>query len=72
MQLGFKAYWQAYLEDQVEGLLRDRDSAGSAKFGRTFVSFWMRGRIRSLAIGARGTESVTASTGPRTSALRFI
>ena len=24
MQLGFKAYWQAYLEDQVEGLLRDR------------------------------------------------
>lgn len=36
----------------------------SPKFGRTFVSFWMRGRIRSLAIGARGTKSVTAFTGP--------
>lgn len=27
-QFQFKDYWQAYLEDQVEGLLRDRDPGG--------------------------------------------
>jgi hypothetical protein len=43
MQLGFKAYWQAYLEDQVEGLLRDRDSGGISQIRaevRQFLDAW--------------------------------
>jgi hypothetical protein len=30
-QFQFKAYWQAYLEDTVEGLIRDREPGGIAK-----------------------------------------
>ena len=43
MQLGFKAYWQAYLEDHVEGLLRDRDSGGISQIRadvRQFLDAW--------------------------------
>jgi hypothetical protein len=38
-QFQFKAYWQSYLEDQVEGLLRDRDPGGSLRSVRSFASF---------------------------------
>jgi hypothetical protein len=43
MQLGFKAYWQAYLEDQVHGLLRDRGGAGITEIRadmRQFLDAW--------------------------------
>ena len=42
-QFQFKAYWQAYLEDEVEGLLRDRDSGGIAQIRadvRQFLDAW--------------------------------
>ncbi|MET0942764.1 MAG: hypothetical protein ABWY13_15520 [Mesorhizobium sp.] len=43
LQLGFKAYWQTYLEDQVEGLLRDRDTGGIGQIRadvRQFLDAW--------------------------------
>ncbi len=42
-QFGFKAKWQPYLEDQVEGLLRDRDSGGITQIRadvRQFLNAW--------------------------------
>lgn len=42
-QFGFKSYWQSYLEDGVEGLLRDRDPGGIAgiRVGmRQFLDSW--------------------------------
>jgi hypothetical protein len=42
-QFQFKSYWQAYLEDQVEGLLRDRDPGGIATIRakvRQFLNAW--------------------------------
>lgn len=42
-QFAFKPHWQPYLEDQVEGLLRDRDSGGIAQIRsdvRQFLNAW--------------------------------
>jgi hypothetical protein len=42
-QFGFKAHWQPYLEDQVEGLVRDRDSGGITQIRtevRRFLNAW--------------------------------
>lgn len=42
-QFGFKSYWQPYLEDRVQGLLRDRDPGGIDKIRaemRAFLNSW--------------------------------
>ena len=42
-QFGFKSYWQPYLEDRVQGLLRDRDPGGIDEIRtemRTFLDSW--------------------------------
>jgi hypothetical protein len=42
-QFQYKAYWQAYLENEVEGLLRDRDPGGIGKVRENvdrFLNVW--------------------------------
>lgn len=38
-QFQFKDYWQRYLEDQVDGLIRDRDPGGTAEIRVAFLQF---------------------------------